>query len=99
MFCVLIGTVAALLYLSNDIILYANRKTMKRSAWPTYRRWLIDFIIFIVLVAGFLQLPISLDSYVMFFLNAIWIMIVVFTVFAAINTAIEREARKLHGCI
>ena len=91
---VLIGTVAALIYRSNDIILYANRKIMKRSAWPTYRRWLIDFIIFIVLVAGFLQLPISLDSYVMFFLNAIWITIVVFTVFVAINTAIEREARE-----
>lgn len=42
---VLLGTIAALLYRTNDMIIYAAR-ILKRSPWITYRRWLINLAIF-----------------------------------------------------
>ena len=62
---VLMGTIAALLYRTNDMILYANRKILGRSVWITYRRWLLNLALFIVVtVAGkwFFSF-IALDSY------------------------------------
>ncbi len=62
---VLMGTVVALLYRTNDIIIYTNRSILRRSCWPVYRQWLIN----IVLSLGFLALvryvfPVPGDSYV-----------------------------------
>src|SRR5699024_10637919 len=47
---VLFGTIAAVLYRVNDIILFANHRVLKRSAWSTYRRWLTNAIIFLIIV-------------------------------------------------
>lgn len=49
---VLLGTIIALLYRSNDIIIYANRKILNRSPWKTYSKFLSNLAVFgcIVLV-------------------------------------------------
>lgn len=53
----LLGTVAALLYRANDMIIYANR-LMKRNPLITYRRWLINLAVFLVVsVTGTRLLP------------------------------------------
>ena len=44
---VLIGTVAALLYRTNDMIIYAS-KILERSCLISYRRWIINIIAFAV---------------------------------------------------
>ena len=54
---VLAGTIAALLYRANDIIIFANKVILNRSPWPTYRRWLINLLIFVIMVAVFTNLP------------------------------------------
>ena len=36
---VLFGTIAALLYRTNEMIRYASGKLLKRSSWITYRKW------------------------------------------------------------
>lgn len=46
---VLAGTIVALLYRTNDMILYANKQILHRSPWPTYRRWLICFTMFLLI--------------------------------------------------
>ena len=51
---VLFGTIAALLYRANDIILFANHRVLKRSAWPTYRKWGTNAVIFVITVLCFL---------------------------------------------
>lgn len=43
---VLLGTFVALLYRTNDIIIYANVKILKRKPWKTYIIYLINFMIF-----------------------------------------------------
>lgn len=60
---VLMGTIAALLYRSNDIILYSNRVILHRSAWKTYKRWLVNLLVFISLLYVERYISWSLDSY------------------------------------
>ena len=91
---VLFGTIAALLYRANDIILYANKIVLKRSPWPTYRRWLINAGIFAVSVFLFVRMPLRLDSYLWLLLNAIWVSAVVLAVFFIINSLAEPASRK-----
>lgn len=39
---VLLGTICALLYRSNDIVIYANHKILERSALPSYKRIVVN---------------------------------------------------------
>lgn len=60
---VLIGTIVALLFRMNDMLIYANRKILKRSAWPSYKRLLINSVLFIVITIISGWFPWQLDSY------------------------------------
>ena len=62
---VLFGTIAAMLYRTNDFILYANKKILHRSPWITYRRWLLNLALFILVTIISKQIfaHVALDSY------------------------------------
>lgn len=60
---VLIGTIVALLYRMNDMLIYANRKILKRSAWPSYKRLMINSVMFIVITMISGWMPWQLNSY------------------------------------
>lgn len=92
---VLFGTIAALLYRSNDIIIFANRKVLNRSPWPTYRRWIINIVIFCIVVFAFKNIPLKIDSYLWLILNALWVAPVVLIAFFVINSIIETPSRKV----
>ena len=44
---VLLGTLAALIYRANDLILHANLRIMNQSPVRTYLRWLVDVVTFV----------------------------------------------------
>lgn len=44
---VLLGTIIALVYRMNDIIIYSNKKILKRSPWNTYRMLIVYGIVFL----------------------------------------------------
>ena len=90
---VLFGTIAALLYRANDMIVYANRVVLERSPWPTYRRWLLNLGLFSALMAMFLRIPMQLDSYWTLIANAIWVSAITLAVFFGVNSLAEPEAR------
>lgn len=92
---VLIGTIIALLYRSNDIILYANKKIMKRSPFPTYIRWIRNSILLVIcsLIADW-SLPQSYNGYYSLILTAIFTGIIVLAAFLVINTLLEKTARE-----
>lgn len=92
---VLIGTIAALLYRANDIIIFANKVVLNRSPWPTYRRWLINLGVFLIIVFLFIHLPLRVDSYLWLLLNAIWVSLVVIIVFLGVNSITEPNSRKV----
>ena len=45
---VLLGTIVALLYRTNDMIIYANRRILLRSPLKTYAIYLVNFVLFIL---------------------------------------------------
>lgn len=91
---VLIGTICALLYRTNDIILYANLKIMKRSAWPTYRRWLRNAGLLVVCAWLGSHLPASYNGYASLLVVAIIVSTLIVAVFLIVNTVFEKEARS-----
>lgn len=91
---VLIGTIAALFYRSNDIIIYANRKILKRSPWITYKRWLINLIVFIMVLFINKKLNFDLSSYKNIIIYCIPYMISVFILFFCVAAISEPETTK-----
>lgn len=53
---VLLGTIAALIYRTNDIIIYSNVKLLKRSPLKTYLIYVVNIIMFLFLQAFFFVL-------------------------------------------
>lgn len=90
---VLMGTIAALLYRTNDMILYANRKILGRNPWITYRRWLLNLALFIIVtVTGkWVFSFIALDSYFRIIGWAVATCIVVSPFFFGVVSLCERE--------
>lgn len=90
---VLIGTIVALLFRTNAMILYANRKILGRNPWITYRRWLLNLALFVaVTVAGkWLFSFVALDSYLRIIGWAIVCCIVVIPLFFGVASVCERE--------
>ncbi len=91
---VLLGTVIALLYRNNDVILYTNHKLLNRSAWYSYRIWLVNIIFSVIAVVIFNQIPFNLSSYIPLFLSAIAVCLVVVPLQMVVNFAINKEAGK-----
>lgn len=90
---VLIGTIAALLYRSNDMILYANRRILHRSPMITYRRWLLNILLFVgmTVVGRWALSHVSLDSYGTIILWAAVSVVVLLPVFFGAAALTERE--------
>ena len=90
---VLLGTIAALLYRTNDMIIYANKKILHRSPWKTYRRWLVNLALFIA--ATVLSKPllahVELDTYPRIILWAAITCIVVMPLFFAAASIFDME--------
>ena len=93
---VLIGTIAALLYRTNDMIIYANKKILHRSPWKTYRRWLVNLALFIAvtLLSKPIFAHISLDTYPKIILWAAITCIVVIPLFFAVSSLFDRETYR-----
>ena len=91
---VLFGTVVALIYRANDIILFANRRVLKRSAWATYRRWIADFFVLIVIIICFEKLQLRIETYTKLLVAGIWVSIVVVSIFIVVASVIEKQARE-----
>ena len=91
---VLFGTVAALLYRSNDMIIYSNRKILKRSPIKTYRRWITDLVLFAAILFTDRFIVLSLDSYIKIVLWCVPYTIVTLLLYLIVNSIFEREAAK-----
>ena len=93
---VLIGTIAALLFRANAMIIYANKKILHRSPWKTYRRWLVNLALFIAVTV--LSKPlfahIALDTYPRIILWAAITSVVVIPLFFVVASMFDRETYR-----
>ena len=90
---VVMGTIVALLYRTNDMIIFASQ-ILKRSCWVTYRRWLLNIAIFIALSGMIEKLPLRYDNYYWLLVSAFIVGIFVIVSFCAVNAAFEPENAK-----
>lgn len=91
---VLAGTIAALLYRTNDMIIYANKKILKRSPWKTYRRWFVNLAMFVMLtlLSRLIFAHIALNTYPRIILWAAVTCIVVIPLFFSVASLLDRES-------
>lgn len=87
---VLLGTIVALLYRANDMIIYAAG-ILKRSPWITYRRWLRNCTIFAGVILATNHLNLNLSNYGYMFIYGIVLSITVIPLFFGVNFLCERE--------
>ena len=91
MYGVLIGTIVALLYRSNDMVIYVSKHILNFSPWRTYRKWLVDFVGILIIVFLEKLFPINADGYIELFLYAAGYTIVGFAVFGGLNFLLFRK--------
>lgn len=91
---VLMGTIAALLYRTNDIIIYTNRTIMNRSPLKSYRRWVLNILLAVAFCFAGKLLPDSYNGYFEIILYAAVTLVVVALVFLTVNSVFERKAAK-----
>lgn len=91
---VLIGTIIALLYRTNDIILYANKYIIKRSPWRTYKRLFINIAVFLSIILISSKLNIHPYSYANFVILAVILTIIIIPIFVVIISLFEIKVCK-----
>lgn len=90
---VLFGTIIALLYRTNDIIIYSS-KIMQRSPLITYRRWLTNVVLLFAISIICSKLPIHADTYPKLILYGVMLCVTVIPAFFAVNSIFEPKVAK-----
>lgn len=87
---VLLGTIAALLYRTNDFILYANKRILKRSPKKEYALVLTNFVVFFGFALLRECIPLAPSSYLGLVGIAVPVSAAIVTVYAIINYGMNR---------
>ena len=95
MYGVLIGTIAALLYRTNDMIFYASHKLLHAPARHTYRKFLCSGTLFVLLWFSAKALPLPLNSYPALLLSAAVFCIFSLLLFTVLGSALDCDARRV----
>ena len=83
----LLGTIIALLYRSNDMIIYSNKRILKRSPWKEYKLLLFNFLIFGCAVVLNYIFPLQAFGYLDLLYKAFIIAVVVISAYIVLNIA------------
>lgn len=85
---VLLGSIIALLYRTNDVVIYAAR-ILERSSWITYRRWIVNVATLFVIGYIASRLNLATESYPQLFLYGIILVCTVVPIFILTNSIFE----------
>lgn len=93
---VLLGTIAALLYRTIDINLYANKRVLGRSSFNTMKVWISNLIVFagIVLLFDYV-IKLNITNYLSFIIAGLILLVVFVVAFILINSLINIKEFKL----
>ncbi len=96
---VLLGTIVALLYRSNDIIIYANKKILKRSPFCTYKKMLVYMSVFaiVAILCEMFKSNIlnSISNYLYFVVWGLILTPASVILYALATFAIDKNVRKI----
>lgn len=88
------GTIAALLFRANAMIIYASKKLLNRSCWITYKRWLINLFIFIFMTFLCKKISFPTGTYLEIICSAAICSLIVIPVFFGIVSLVEKNTCK-----
>lgn len=89
---VLIGTLIALIYRTNDIIAYANRKILHRSPLKEYGLYITNFFVFAVFVLLNIVFPIQVYHYGDLIVKGIVVFVLVCIVYGIVNFIVFKNS-------
>lgn len=88
---VLWGTIIALLYRTNDMIIYAA-KIIGRTPLITYKRWGRNLLLLLAILFLERFITVRLDSYIMLVLYGMLLCVTVIPIFIGVNSILEPKA-------
>ncbi|KGE19756.1 lipopolysaccharide biosynthesis protein [Paenibacillus wynnii] len=88
---VLLGTIAALLYRSIDIVIYANKVLLDRSPWVTFKRWFTNIGVFLVIIAVTTTMNMNITSYIELIVWGAVLGIVILPIYYLISSLMEKS--------
>lgn len=91
---VLFGTIAALLFRTNAMIIYASKKLMNRSSWIVYRRWLLNLFMFVIITIISKKIYIPSENYFQIIVSAVICCIIIIPIFFFISSISEIKTFK-----
>lgn len=91
---VLLGTIIALIYRTNDMILYANKVILNRKSIRSYKTVIVNFFCFFMIVTMKQQFQIKVNSYIDFFLKSFVICCGFIIMYLIINVLSNKQCKK-----
>lgn len=91
---VVIGTILALLYRTNDMIIYGNKHILKRSVWPVYRTWIVNIAMSLLTVFLFNSLNLELNNYIVIILTAAVLCVIVVPLQITVSYLFNKNATQ-----
>lgn len=82
---VLAGTIIALLYRMNDMLIFANRRILKRRVIEGYKNLLVNGVVFAVIVVINEQITLHVDNYGSLVLLGIVVSLIIAAVYLLVN--------------
>ena len=91
---VLLGTILALCYRTNDMLFYANRKILNRGPRKVYFTLLVNLFVFamVVVITGYHSLEIT--NYFAFVIQGFLILVLSFALYFGIQIALNGSFRE-----
>ena len=91
---VLCGTIAALLYRTNDMIIYASKKLLYRSPFRTYLKWGVNVLLYVLTTIVFsgIYSRVQLSNYFILAINAAVVCAIIVSDFFIIASLIDKES-------
>ena len=86
---VLIGTIVALIYRTNDIIIYSERNILQRNPFKTYKPIMINSLIFTGIVLINKKLPLEFISYIDFVKYGFIISLTLLPIYFIVNSVLN----------
>ena len=90
---VVLGTIIALVYRANDMIIYAAR-ILERSPLITYRRWVRNLVILIAMVFIASKIQVNLKSYIEIGFYGVVLSATIIPIFILVNSIMEPQSAK-----
>ncbi|MBR2489003.1 MAG: sugar isomerase [Clostridia bacterium] len=93
---VLLGTIAALIYRNNDIIIYSNKKILGRKPWKTYFIHGINLTVFVIMQFLYrLFFSNSIEGILKFLIIGLIMTVITLFVFLIINILVFSEFKEI----